>query len=522
MIKCLRVLILNNKEAPMKFKTGEPRDQATFMPSTIDEYIPDNHLAKLLWTLVGFLNLDKIIAKYSETGQNAFSPKILVVILFYGYAIGMRSSRKLSQACIDRLDFIYLTAKLKPSYKTISEFRRENLDELTVLFQEIVLIGVKLGLVKIGNIKVSIDGTKVRANASGKLSKDEEGLKKLLSEVEEKVGAILKEAEAEDIKEDLAAEANSQGVEIPAELEKLSAKKVKIEQAISELKEEKARLKEELIDKKSKNGKVGKLTQKEEAKIEKTKLNLTDPDAKYMKEREGTIKTNYNGQASVDEKEQFILANDVTDECNDKKQLVPMLEKTEENLESNVDAVKADSGYHSSENLKAVSEKGIDAYIDDSTKQRIDNENYKYDKVNFKYDAETDSYTCPEGNRMEKTSEKNGESIYECNSCSSCPAKASCTKAKNKKLTRGKNESIVEENREKILSEEGQKEYKKRMHTVEPVFGNLKFNLGFRQFLLRGLTKVKGEFNLMCIAHNLKKIASYCIKNEIDLRLCLT
>lgn len=518
----LLLLILEIKEAQaMKFKSGEPRDQATFFPSSIEEYLPDNHLAKLLWTIVNYLDLDKIMVKYSEIGQNAFDPKILVVILFYGYAIGMRGSRKIAQACIDRLDFMYLTAKLTPSYKTISEFRRENLEELKVLFQEIIVIGIKLGLVTIGNINVSIDGTKIRANASGKLSKDEEGLEKLLSEVNEKVAAIMQEAEEIDRKEDLE-NGNSQGGELPRELvEKIEDRRSKIEKAIEELKEEKAKLREEVIEKKSKAGKQGKLSKKEEAKIEKTKINLTDSDAKYMKEREGCIKTNYNAQGSVDEENQFILANDVTDECNDKKQLIPMLDATEENIGAKVNKGKADSGYHSADNLGAASEKEIEVYIDDPNKQRVGNENYKYDKVNFKYDPETNSYICPEGNRLELVSEKRDESIYKCNVCGCCPARESCTKSKKKTITRGKNENFVEENREKILSEEGKEEYRKRMHTVEPVFGNLKFNLGFRQFLLRGLTKVKGEFNLMCIAHNLKKIASYCITNEIDLRAVL-
>ena len=147
----------------MRFKTGVHRGQVTFLPMTIDEYLPDNHLAKLLWTIVNSLNLDKIINKYSNLGQHGFDPKILVVVLFYGYAIGIRSSRKLAQSCVDRLDFMYLTAKLRPSYKVISEFRRENLEEIKTLFQEIILIGIKLGLVKIGNIKVSIDGTKIRS-----------------------------------------------------------------------------------------------------------------------------------------------------------------------------------------------------------------------------------------------------------------------------------------------------------------------------------------------------------------------
>ena len=160
--------------------------------------------------------------------------------------------------------------------------------------------------------------------------------------------------------------------------------------------------------------------------------------------------------------------------------------------------------------------------VDDPYKQRIDNENYKYDKVNFKYDPQSDNYTCPEGKRLGLKSKKEDKSTYECKECHFCHAKESCTKSKTKIITRDKNENFVEKNREKILSDKGKKKYQKRMHTVEPVYGNIKFNLGFGQFLLRGVKKIKGEFNLMCIAHNLKKIWRYSIANEIDLGLCLT
>ena len=500
----------------VKFKIGVHRKQPTLFPERIEDYIPDGHLAKLVVEIVENLKLKKIIDKYSDIGQRAISPKILIGILFYGYAIGTRSSRKLAKACVERLDFMYITSKFMPSYKTISEFRRENLEELKDVFQEIILIGIKLGLVKIGNINVSIDGSKMRANASSKLNKDEEGLEKLLEEVKEQITEILKEAEEIDKKENKE-HGNNQGDELPKELEREEDRKAKIEKAIEELKEEKKSLREEIVKKK------GKITKKEEEEIEKKKINLTDKDAKYMKEREGCIKANYNAQLSVDEANQFILANDVTTDCNDKKQLIPMIKQTEENIGAKIDEAKADSGYHSGQNLADKSIQEIDSYIDDPNKKRIDNENYKYDKINFKYDPENNSYICPEDNKLELQKKKDDKSTYKCNTCTLCEAKEKCCpKTKNKIIIRDENESLVEANREKIISASGAKKYQARMHTVEPVFGNIKHNSGFRQFLLRGLEKVQGEFNLMCIVHNLKKLWKYCTANEIDLGLCLT
>ena len=285
----------------LNFKSGESRNQMVFFPESINDYIPENHLAKLVLSIVLKLNIDKISSKFSTIGQKAFSPRTLLLILFYGYSIGIRSSRKLSKACEERVDFMYLTEKLHPSYKTVSEFRRENLSEISELFQEIILIGIKLGLVKIGNIKLSIDGSKMRANASGKLSKDEKGLEKLLSDVKEKAARMLKEAEEIDQKEDLEL-GNQRGDELPETVQQLEFRKENIESALQELRKEKAELKKELLEKKDK------LSKTEEKMIERKKINLTDHDANYMKERNGCIRTNYNVQASVDEENQFISA----------------------------------------------------------------------------------------------------------------------------------------------------------------------------------------------------------------------
>ena len=502
-----------------KFKTGESRNQMVLFPETINDYIPEGHSARIVLSIVLTLNIDTIISEFSNVGQRAFSPRTLLVILFYGYSIGIRSSRKLSKACEERVDFMYLTGKLHPSHKTISEFRRKNLSEISEVFQEIILIGIKLGLVKLGNIKISIDGTKIRANASGKLSKDEKGLVKLLSNVKDKVACILKEAEEIDQQENLEF-GDRRGDELPEELKQLEIRKDKIKSAIHELQKEKAELKNELIEKKNKNGTLSKT---EEKKIENRKINITDHDARYMKERNGCIRTNYNAQASVDEENQFIVACDVTNECNDKRQLIPMIKQSEENLEAQIDICKADSGYHSGDNLAKISKNQMEILIDDPAKQRVDNDNFKYDKVNFKYNSETDSYTCPEGKLLHLSSSTEEKSTYKCKECLKCPVKPDCTKkAKYKQLSRGRHEHLIEKNREKLISDEGRKEYQKRMHTVEPVFGNIKFNLGFRQFLVRGIAKVKGEFDLMCIAHNIKKIATHCDKHAVSLDACLT
>lgn len=436
----------------MKFKEGIHPNQETLFPKKISDCLPEDHMAKVITEVITKLDLSPIENKYSEQGQHAYNPKTMLALLFYGYSKGIRSSREISKGCVERLDFVFLADGLKPSHDRISDFRRDNLKEIKQLFCEIVLIGASLGLAKLGNINTSIDGAKIRANASAKLSKDEKGLKKLLEKVKGDIKQILQEAEDIDKKEDKKYK-NKRGDELPKKLKAEKSRKLAIEKAIKKLKKQKEKKKAEI-----KEEKRGETTKTEMKKIEGMKINVTDNEAKFMKERNGVIKPNYNVQLSVDEKEQFILANDVVNECNDQHQLVPMVEKTKKNIKENPKKVKADNGYIPQ--LKIASElfPEIDLYIDDRNRRK---EDLDLKKIKKEYDE------------------------------------------------------IEYMNLKKLLSKKGKKEYKKRMHTVEPPIGNLKFNLKYRYFLVRGLKNVKGEFNLMCIGHNLGKITRFIERKKI-------
>lgn len=439
----------------MKFKEGLDRNQELLMPQKIEDYLEDNHLAKLICSICALLDLSKIESKYDVRGQHAYDPRMMVGILFYGYSIGVRSSRKLAAACNERLDFMYIAQGIKPSHDRISDFRKDNLEELKEVFKEIVLIAAALDIVKLGNIKVSIDGTKIRANASAKLSKDEEGLKKLLEKTQQEISALFEEAEKLDGMEDEKYGKENRGDELPKELQSKQSREKAIKEAMKILIERKEQMGDEIRENKGRDP-----TASELKKIEKTKINVTDPDARFMKERCGVIKPNYNSQISVDEEEQFIVANDVTIECNDQHQLIPMIKETKDNLGESPKQGKADNGYYSQLKDAVETFPEIDFYVDDKNRRK----------------KEID---------LEEIKEQYSEVAYE--------------------------------NLTKLLSDEGSKEYKKRMYTVEPPFGNLKFNTGCRHFLLRGIEKVKGEFNLMCIGHNLKKIKSFITKKGMSI-----
>jgi len=430
----------------IKFKQGIGENQEFLFPKKFSEFLPEAHLAKAISEIVEKLDLSRIKMKYSNLGQHAYDPKMMVSLLFYGYSIGVRSSRKISIGCEERFDFAFLSEGFKPSHDRISDFRKDNIGELKDTFKTIVLIGSNLGLVKLGNIKTCIDGTKVKANASSKLTKDEDGLLNLLKDTETEISSLLEEAERIDEEEDKKYGKENRGDELPKKLRSKMSRKKAIEKAYEKLLVQKAEMRKNIKEQFEREP-----TEAEEKKIDKAKINVTDNDANFMKERSGVIRPNYNSQISVDEKEQFIVANDVTMECTDVYQLVPMLEKTKENIKEKTKSAKADNGYF--------------PQLEEAKKQF----------------PETDFYIDDRNRRKEKLDLKEIKERYS---------------------------KVQYNNLKRLLTKKGEKEYKKRMYTAEPPFGNIKQNLGYRYFLLRGLEKARGEFNLMCIGHNMKKIHS--------------
>jgi transposase len=436
----------------IKFKQGIGINQEFLIPKKFSEYLPDNHLAKVIREIVDKLNLSTIEKKYSPLGQHAFDPKEMVSLLFYGYCVGVRSSRKISKGCEDRFDFAFLANGLYPSHDRISDFRKDNIEELKDIFKIIVLIGSNMGLAKLGNINVSIDGAKIKANASSKLSLDEDGLSKLLEDISIEINTLLEEANKIDNEEDIKYGKENRGDELPKKLRSKLSRKKAIEKAYEKLLIQKEEMRKNIEEQYQDNPLVN-----EQKHIDKMRMNVTDNDANFMKERNGGIKPNYNCQLSVDEKEQFIVANDVTTEVNDFSQLVPMLKKTKENIGRNPKSCKADTGFHSQLDDAKKIFPDTELYINDRNKK---NKNLDMEKIKEKYTP------------------------------------------------------VQYENLKRLRTKKGQKEYQKRMYTVEPVIGNIKHNLGYRYFLVRGTENVQGEFNLMCIAHDINKIHSSIIKNK--------
>jgi len=248
----------------------------------------------------------------------------------------------------------------------------------------------------------------------------------------------------------------------------------------------------------------------------KEKINATDPDAAFMKTTRG-IKTSYNAQIIVDEAQQVIVAANVTNDPSDTGQLVPMVQQAEKAV-GRIDKLSADSGYSSGDNLCAMVEKGIDAHIPDANYQATQRGKQDtpgqglFTRSDFKRDELNDCFICPAGEnlhfvRLQKVKNKHPVRIYRCQTCGACPLKKRCTKGRSgRSIILNVHDAQFKAMRTKLDSPHGKRIYAKRKWIVEPVFGHIKETIGFRQFSLRGLDKVIGEFFLICIAHNLRKI----------------
>jgi hypothetical protein len=336
-------------------------------------------------------------------------------------------------------------------------------------------------MIKIGQI--NIDGTKIKANATNRLTKTKDDYEKWLSKTEQKIKDILIEADSTDAQEDKLY-GDKRGDELPDDINTEEKLKDKLEQVIK------------------------RFTTTDE------KINLTDPDAKFMKGGDGKTNTSYNCQIAVTEN-QIIVGSEVISEANDRTALQPMVEVTQKNLNEPIKEVAADSGYSSYDNYEYLSKNEKKGYIPDQYLTQLQHQECgKFHQENFTYDETTDTYICPEGQpltlykvrRTDSPYKKWRQTIYKASNCHTCQSKLNCTKQRQRTIAREDRRGLLEEMRERLLSKEGQEKYKKRLYTTEPVFGNIKHNLGYRYFLLRTLIKVKGEFKLMCIGHNIRKI----------------
>jgi transposase len=430
-------------------------DEAHLLPPSVQDYVPKDHLSRLIVAMVREeLDLSAIIGSFkSVLGQPPFDPRMMTALLLHGYASGIYSSRRIAKAAVERADFMMIVAGDPADFRTISEFRRRHLRALAGLFVQVLKLAEKAGLVKLGH--VALDGTKIKANASKHKAMSYERMKKREAELAAEVDRWLKAAEAADREEDRLY-GDKRGDELPdwvadkmKRLEKIREAKAELEaeaKAAAE-EEERRRQKAEEVRKaegRKKNGKTPAPPKKQPAG--KAQRNFTDPESRVLLTKDGYIQ-GFNAQAAVDGTVQIIVAHELTASMSDHGQLVPLIDAIEDNLGRKPKEASADSGYLSEENLNTLSERGISAYI-------------------------------ATGRAKHPTEVK-----------------------------RKIGGPLTQAMREKLKRAGWRSRYRLRKQIVEPVFGQIKQARGFRQFLLRGIEKVRAEWAMICTAHNLTKLA---------------
>jgi transposase len=434
-------------------------DQQWLLPPSPRQWLPEGDMVYFLMDVVRDLDLSPIACVYerSEQGYPPFHPRMMTCLLIYSYCMGVRSSRQIAHRCERDSAWRVIVGSDIPDFRTINLFRKTHLAAFSELFLQVLQVCREAGLVKLGH--VSLDGTKIKANASrhkamsyGRMKEEEERLKREIAE-------LTAQAESEDVAEDARHGRDARGDELPRELARRESRLQRIQQAKEAL-EERARMEAERVAaEKAKESEEpppgGASAVASPVKVEdKAQYNFTDPQSRIMKANNKGWDQCGNAQAVVDSGHQIIVAADVTAQANDSRQVEPMLSQAQQNVgqEARIQKASMDAGYFSEANVQWLEQERIDGYV---ATGRL----------------------------------KHGERVAAAGR-GRIPKGLSCKERMARKLRTLKGRVI----------------YARRKAIVEPVFGQIKRVMGFTQFLLRGLEQMRGEWRLVCLSHNLRKL----------------
>lgn len=438
------------------------RETLYLLPPSVQDWLPEGHLARFVVEIVEQLDLRSLKASYAGRGSQPYNPVMLLALLFYGYATGVFSSRKLERSTYDSVAFRYIAANSHPDHDTIATFRKRFLKEIADLFVQILMIARQANMLKLGS--VSLDGSKVKANASRHKALSYEHACKLETQLKSEVAGLLRKAESAD-KADI-----PDGMNVPEELQRrekrlsvIAAAKIEIERRATERHaREQAAYEEKVAARAKKSEETGKKPKGKQPKpptpgpTPKDQVNLTDEESRIMPVSSGGFEQTYNAQAAVDTKSKLIVAAHITQQPNDKQELEPTL-KNLAALPKELGATTellADSGYYSETNVNACTDKGITPYI--------------------AVDRQSHNRSLWERFKEPPPLPDDADSV---------------TTMKHRLKTKA-----------------GKAVYALRKVTSEPVFGVIKAVMGFRGFMLRGKEAVAGEWNLTCMAYNIKRM----------------
>lgn len=435
---------------------GCDRETDFLLPPSLQEWLPEGHLARFVVEIVAQLDLGSLKAAYAGRGSQPYHPEMLLGLLFYGYATGVFSSRKLERSTYDSVAFRFIAVNTHPDHDTLATFRKRFLPELKGLFVQILLIAQQTGVLKLGT--VSLDGTKVKANASKHKALSYGHARKLEEQLRAEVEQLLAQAEVAD-QADV-----PDGMSLPEELARREKRLAVIAEAKAEIERRAAQRRtgqkpEERAQPEREPGRKPRKPDPKQPQLvpeDKEQVNLTDQESRIMPDSGGSFEQAYNGQAAVEINSLLIVGGHVSQQANDKQEIEPALEQLAALPEplGKVDGLLADNGYFSEHNVQRCEQHGIQPWI--AVGRQPHNPSL------------ADRFRDPPP----------------------LPADA----------------DAVARMKHRLATQAGRKVYAKRKSTVEPVFGIIKSVMGFRRFLLRGLAAVSGEWDLVCIAWNLKRL----------------
>lgn len=440
-----------------KFRPWSPDQDHLFPPSARD-WLPEQHLVYFLLEVSEQIDISALVDAYDseQGGQPPFHPRMMLVLLLYAYSVGVFSSRKIMARCETDVAFRVIVGDDIPDFRRIAEFRRRHLKHMQPLFVEVLRLCRESGLLKVG--RLALDGTKIKANASRHKAMSYDRMTSEEARLLQEIDELLKQAELSDETEDAQHGIDLRGDEVPEALRRRETRLQKIREAKAALEAQARRKAAEHATRMEAEGRTPRNDPEAAVPQPKDQRNFTDPESKIMKTSNKGFDQCGNAQAVANE-DQIIVSADVTDQANDSRQVEPMVAQTLENLnavgvEENIEAFTADAGYFSEDNAAAL-----------EANERIDEAYVATGRT--KHHASTPD--APRGR----------------------PPKDMTAKEKMARKLRTKN---------------GRAEYARRKAMIEPPFGQIKHCRGFRQFLLRGLEQMKGEWKLVCLTHNLLKL----------------
>ena len=459
-----------------RFIEGEDRNQSTLFPECLEDYIAEDNPVRVIDVFVDELDLGQLGFERIEpkvTGRPAYHPSTLLKLYIYAYLNRVQSSRRIEREAQRNVELMWLTERLSPDHKTISDFRKDNSKAIRGVCREFVVLCRRLNL--FSQALVVIDGSKFKAVNNRDKNFTRAKMKRRLAQIEASLDRYFDQLEQADQEESSVAD----------------VKTGNLKDKIATLKEEMARLKTIEV-------------QMQEAPDKQ--VSLTDPDARSMKSRGNGI-VGYNVQTAVDAEHHLIVAHEVTNQGSDRSQLSPMAKQAGEAMDTEDLTVIADAGYFKNKEILSCHKAGITANVpkvDTSGKQAKG----MFRRRDFRYVADKDEYCCPAGERLiwRMTSEENGLTLhrYWSSNCKTCSLKSQCTTSKERRVTRWEHETILEAMQDRLDCDP--EIMRIRRQTVEHPYGTLKLWMGSTHFLTKTLNRVSTEMSLHILAYNLKRV----------------